>query len=233
MNIFKLLMVVLAFACTLFPATASATSKGKAHKPDLAILYDALDTQLAKGGQIIFLAAPASDQQTQPSSAPNWWRACELLRPNAAGNTQLKMLNWAFRTLSFPIGLIRSSDACISLTSATATVGNPELRVYPTTDLNAPTMFGSDKPIDGVIQTRLHGHFETGTWTGTNTILSGHNMTPTTAPHPALSDMQPGDSAIFVFMPDGQISLLARLTPKQWVEMAQYRRRIPSSKVKY
>ena len=59
-------------------------------------------------------------------------------------------------------------------------------------------------------------------WANTTTLMVGAKLTPDTAPHPVLTDLEAGDTAVFEVSDTGEIRLVARLAWQQWEELGKY-----------
>lgn len=190
-------------------------------KPPLAVLYDALVPRLLGGGLVLYVV-PFETIGEDRADLPNWWRECpytKQISPN--GIRQAQTVGRAISNLSAPFGLIQSSEVCTSL-STTTFVARNKTRIFQTPDLNPVFLQRQAGLKDAVVKVKIQSHFEAGIWRGTNSLLSGFQLTPETAPHPVLAELAAGESAIFEVTPVGEVILLARLNWRQWEEMSEY-----------
>ena len=222
-----------ALAVLLAMQTTSAYSKNHVGKvePNLAPLYIELVKSLRQGGQHIYLAPPLTNKLSDDKSAKAA-KDCSSELISDAGQAQIANINRSLAQLGVPIGLVMSSEVCVSMTAATYVVGNPSIKVYPTPDLDPPAMQAAEGHSNAVILEKIRGHFQSGTWEGRNAIFSGHRMTPETALHPVMTELMPGEAVIFKVNARSELDLMARLTSEQWAEMADYLGAKPKKKVR-
>ena len=103
------------------------------------------------------------------------------------------------------------------------------LKFDPTSDLN-PAEFQraqfNYKP--EVISLQIHGALAGSIQIEENSFIFGHRQPSATAPHPIISELQAGDTAILFFSPTGELRLRARLDVRQWEELAKYAQKLKS-----
>jgi hypothetical protein len=192
-----------------------------ADAPNLAVLYETLARQIRRGDVILYIV-PFSSSGNELRSGGKWWMTCTTMpKVNAEGQRQAKAIHQSLALFSAPLGLVWSSEVCMSMTSASYVAGPLAARIHSTPDLNPVELQRQDGAWDGVISERIRSKFGA-TIAGKNNILSGHKVPLELAPHPVLASLETGDSALFTLGADGTLDLLARLTWSQWREMHDY-----------
>ncbi len=213
------LLVIAMQRSTAAPPALRTFDRAQSSNPPLGVLYDSVAKVLADGNAVVFVVPYASTDPDQ-TDQPNWWKECALT-VSEQGQRQAQSINRGLRRLAAPVGIVASSDACISMTTATFTTINLSLKIHPTSDLNPVEIQRMRGISDAIIRARLESHFNI-RWPNTTTVISGHSQTTSTALHPAITDMAPGETAIFSMSPQGELTLAARLNWRQWEEMTNY-----------
>lgn len=189
--------------------------------PNLAVLYETLARQIRRGNVVLYIV-PFATSGNEVKTDAKWWMVCNTMpQVNAIGQAQAKAIHQSLLLFGAPIGLVWSSEVCPSMTSASFVAGSLTKKVLATADLNPIELQRLDGVWDGVIHERIRSKFLT-VIEGKNNVLSGHKLTLETAPHPALTSLEAGDSALFTVNADESLNLLARLTWNHWKEMHDY-----------
>lgn len=189
--------------------------------PTLAVLYDEVIPVLQSGRSVVYML-PFDASGTDDTSQPEWWKACHLTKQvSDKGMLQARAINQALSRVGATIGIVHTSELCTALTSATYVAGLAKFQAYPTPDLNSPAIQNQLGLRDDVIQAKLSYIFRI-RWANTTTLMVGGKPTTDTTPHPVLTDLQAGDTAVFDVADTGDIRLVARLTWRQWEEMGKY-----------
>jgi hypothetical protein len=185
-------------------------------------LYDQLIAELKRGGTAVYVV-PLDTTGVDRTDQPEWWKNCALSRAvSANGMEQAKAIQRAILRLELEIVFVESSELCSALTSYTYVLGNNRLlRFFITPDLNPVEVRRATGIIDQVTQTQVLSHLQT-TLSGSVKFLFGHPLPLSVAPHPVVSDLAPGESAIFRSAINVEPVLLARLNWRQWEEMGNY-----------
>jgi len=208
------LLLAISVTFSVHAATARPT-------PTLALLYDAVIPALEGGNSVVYMV-PFDATGTDDTSLPMWWKACHATKQvSDKGMRQARAINQALGRLNAVIGVVHTSELCTAMTSATYVAGRARSQVYPTPDLDSPVIQNQMGLKDPVIQAKLAFVFRL-RWVGTTTLMVGAKLTPDTAPHSVLTDLEPGDTAVFEVSDSGEIRLVARLTWQQWEEMGKY-----------
>ncbi|MCA3020743.1 MAG: hypothetical protein ING68_01085 [Rhodocyclaceae bacterium] len=218
-GIFALLTAAL--LCSL-PATAANNRVLRAREPNLAILYDQLITELRRGGTAVFFV-PLDSIGIDQTNQPEWWKSCNLSRMiSAHGMEQAKTINRAISQLELNIQFVESSELCSALSTYTFVLGNDRwLRFFVAPSLNPVEARRASGVIDQVTQAQVLGHLQT-TFPDSAKFLFGSPLPPSASPHPIISDLAPGESAIFRSAHNEEPVLLGRLNWQQWGEMGNY-----------
>lgn len=235
MALFRSILFILFSLLLTQPTAAEERALHGAGHPPLAVLYDAIIRELHRGDTVVYFApfnTMGSDQRDQP----NWWKECPLSRMiSAQGVEQAQSVHRATRALQLNIQFVESAETCTALTTKTYVVGNRWVRFFVTPDLNPPDVQRAAGLATSAVSMHILSHFQT-TIADSVKLLFGDTIPRDYAPHPVLSDLSEGESAVFRNSPDGELTLLARLNWKQWNEMASYytaqQRKKPALKVK-
>jgi hypothetical protein len=219
-----------------FFLTPSVYAATKTDKPTLAALYDELIPSLRKGQEHLFIyVVPPETIESRDRTIPEWWKNCVLGGMlTEEGRLRAQRLGDAIRKLDIPIGMVRTSEVCVTLDVAKQMVGNVTFPLYPTPDLNpAEIQKIQFNHSDDVARAHQWSVFLIGSVKETNTIVVGQKEKPEVAVHPILSQLEPGETAIFAPSPKEGLVLKARLTVGQWQEMARYAtRKSPKKPIK-
>ncbi len=200
----------------------SAAAKGNL-EPTLAALYDTILPHFNRDALVLYVV-PVATEGKNKTEVPEWWKHCPYSETvSDAGVAQARQVAAALRSLRVRVAWANSAEICASLTTATYVVADPTVRVHITPDLNPPELMRLSGMKNGVIETLVRASIEVG-MTGAIALVSGSRLTAETTPYPVLADMQAGDSALFVLGQKGGAQLLAKLTPHQWRELANYAR---------
>ena len=222
----------MAFSLFLAPDVLAANTAHARHVPNLAPLYAEIVPLLRSGGNAIYIVPPDTIGEDQ-TAQPQWWRNCTLSRMvSTRGVEQVGAIAKAIARLNVPIGMARSSELCIGLTTGTYLKNNPSIDMRPTPDLNPENILRASglRPIE--IWLKFESHVSIG-YPASNIILSGHPMSAEISPIVGLRDLQPGETAILRYDHKVGVILVARLNVAQWVEMADYLGRKPMSAAKF
>jgi hypothetical protein len=205
------------------PQSDASRARRVQNEPTLKPLYDSLLPRLKTGGVAIYLV-PFETIGEDQTTIPNWWRHCPFSKSiSTDGMRQAKRFAIALRQIGIPIGVVHSGEYCASLSAATFAVADISQHIVVTPDLNPPAVQrAAGVTINQVIQVRVQAQIQLMPNSGTVGLLSGSRMTSETTPHPVLTELNAGDTAIFELDEVAQPRLLARLNVEQWAEMAAY-----------
>lgn len=214
--------LILLFCLIFYFSLASANQKpvSAAATPSLAPLYETLAPKLREG-KLFMYAVPFSTEGKDDTSQPNWWKNCATTSPISAEGMQMaRTIFTALTKLGVTVGFVNSGEYCTALTSATYVSGRA-LNFFMTSTLDSPEIQRKSNVPDGVIEQHILSFFRASI-PNTLTINMGAKLTPTTAPHPVMTDLAPGETALFEVLPTGELQLAAKLNWRQWAEMANY-----------
>jgi hypothetical protein len=217
------IFIVLVFAVLFFHrADAATTNVRPPPLPNLAILYDQLIAELHRGGTAVYVV-PFETIGVDQMDQPEWWKNCVLSRMiSARGLEQAAAVSRAIQQLELNISVVETSERCTDFSTWTYTLGNSRLlRHFETPDLNPIEVLRLSGHKDPVIALHAMGHLQS-TQADSVKFLFGSPFPVSAAPHPVMSDLSPGDSAIFRASPDSEVILLAKLNWRQWAEMGNY-----------
>lgn len=199
-------------------------------RPNLAVLYESVLAQLRQNGNVIYVVPTESRallDGIDPTQLPaQWWKDCALAPVlTERGKAQATELGDAIRKINITVDGVRSSEVCTTFGVISAMARDPSLPFHPTADLNPAEFqvrqFGYS---DAQIRTQILAAVKAVAFADSNAIVVSHPQPLSAAPHPAMYDLQPGDTLVLRW--DGGLKLVAKLTIAQWAEMAQYSRRV-------
>ncbi len=206
------------------PAEATIKTKPRVvfAKPNLAPLYDQLIDELHRGGAAVYVV-PFDTTGVDQTNQPEWWKNCSLSRTiSAHGMEHAQAMKRAILQLDLNIQYVESSELCTALSSYTFVLGNNRwLRFFVTPDLNPAEVRRLTGIPDQVIRVQALSHIQT-VLEDSVKFLFASPMPLSVAPHPVISELAPGESAIFRNLPNEEVLLLAKLTWRQWQEMSNY-----------
>jgi hypothetical protein len=218
---FIILSVLLSILLSVLQTHAKQIEVRKTPVPNLALLYEALIGELHRGGTVVYFV-PFETQGRDQTDQPSWWKECAISRMiSAHGLEQAAAVRRAILQLNLEIQFVESSEACTALSTQTYLVSNRWLRSFITPDLNPVSVLRQAGLKDDVIKMQALAHFQT-VMVDSVKLLFGFPMPLSTAPHPVLSDLAEGESAVFRLSAVGEPILLARLNWRQWQEMGDY-----------
>ncbi|MFM7460943.1 MAG: hypothetical protein ACKO15_08930, partial [Burkholderiales bacterium] len=118
---------------------------------------------------------------------------------------------------------VKISKECLTLNVASLMFRSPDTPFERSTDLN-PAEFQRKQfgYRDEIIKLQILGAILPTFYIGENSFVISHRQPRAVALHPVLSELEPGDTAIFSLSSSGDLLLRARLNIQQWLEMAQY-----------
>jgi hypothetical protein len=208
----------------LFPqqvcAQAKQSSLSKRAVPDQYLLYEQVAAALRTGSAVVY-TVPV---ETNPPALPraDEVRDCASAPPiSKAGIQQARAISVGVQRLGAPWGAIGSSTDCVAMTTATYIKANPTLLVRITAELDPPLLQRQRGTIDDVIAQLLRTFFNV-RWRDHTTLIVGSPQLPETTIHPVLTDLKPGESAIFVVPEPYQFNFIAKLNTQQWQQMTNY-----------
>ena len=209
---------------TLLSSHSADAAPKQYSPPNLAVLYDSILPHVNQSALVLYVV-PAATEGANRTDLQNWWRQCPYSEMvSQAGIEQARQIAAALRSLKLQVAIAQSAEICASLTTATFIISNLAVKIQITPDLNPPEIMRLDGMKDHVIEEKVRAAIEIGV-PGAISIVSGSLLTPQTARFPILTDMQPGDTALFVLGARAEARLLAKLTAAQWREIAEYAKR--------
>jgi hypothetical protein len=221
------LSCIITLSLTTLCATTQANAAPKKHapsvaEPTLAVLYDQVIDELLRGNIAVFFV-PVDTKGTDQTAQPEWWKDCSLSRMiSERGIDQARALNRALVQLQLDIQFVESSELCSALSTYTFVIGNNRLlRFFMTPSLNPVEVRRMQGIGEQVVEAQVLSHLQT-LLPDSVKILFGFPLPTSVAPHPILSDLAPGESAIFRSGQNIPPVLIARLNWRQWEEMGNY-----------
>ena len=203
----------------------SAEASTKFHRPDLAVLYDELLVALDKGENVIYVVPPPNVVGTAADVRNAlWWEECNPAnRLTDQGLADATALGKAIHQIGFRYFTVKISKECLTLNVASLMFRSPDTPFERTTDLN-PAEFQRKQfgYRDEIIKLQMLGAILPAFYIGENSFVISHRQPKAVALHPVLSELDPGDTAIFSLSTSGDLVLRARLNIQQWLEMAKY-----------
>lgn len=213
--------IILVGSLAAFSAFNASATANRSQTPPLAVLYDSVISELHRGGTVVYFVPFPTTGSDQRDKA-NWWKECPYSRMiSAEGIEQARIVHRATHTLKLNIQFVESAESCTALSTKTYVVGQRWVRSFVTTDLNPPDVQRAAGLPRGAVPLHILSHFQT-TIADSVKMLFGDTIPREDAPHPVLSELEEGESAIFRNSPTGELVLLARLNWRQWDEMASY-----------
>jgi hypothetical protein len=212
-----------AYFLFLSPSHAYASVKPPAKvPPNLASLYDVLAPKLIEGSLFMYIVPP-NGAGPDDTSQPNWWKTCVYTSPiSEEGIKMAGVIRRSLTKLGVKVGFVNTGESCRALSLASFFTGHAgNLNLFVTPDLDGPEIQRINKIPDGVVEQRVLSYFRARI-PNFLTINVGAKLTPTTAPHPVMTDLSPGESALFEVSQSGALILAAKLNWQQWDEMARY-----------
>jgi broad specificity phosphatase PhoE len=172
----------------------------------------ALLDQLRSGGFVIYFRHAATDFSMLDSDLVNLSNCATQRNLSPAGRLQAVAIGEAIQALGIPIGEVLSSEFCRTQDTAMLAFG----RVQPTSDLSSIvglTIAEYDRRLNA-----LRAMLASPPEPGTNTVLVAHQFNLRDAMGVSLGTE--GEAAIYQPGGDGGTSLVVRLLPHQWAELA-------------
>lgn len=215
------LLLLLTLVLSAHSALALSSPQAGQNKPTLAVLYDDLVPRLQAGGLYLYIT-PLQTVSGNSVLAPQNWRDCtskSLI--SQEGQRDASRIHSAIKKLGLHVSYAQSADACVALSTRTFILNGIPTVLATSPELD-PEEIQLARPIPkSVVRALIEGQFKNGQADAIK-LMIGAPLGSGIAPHPVLSLLGPGDTAVFADDGSDAPKLLARLTPKQWVEMAQY-----------
>ena len=212
--------LILLATVLLASLNAGANQPATRYLPNQYLLYQNVAAALQTGNAVIYTVPVAST--ANPSAQTGWNKDCGTTPAvSKEGLRQARAIAEAIRRLAAPLGAVSSSEDCAAMTTATYIKSNPTLYVRVTPDLNPAYIQRIDSVIDEVIRERLSVHFNIRWQQHTTLLVASQQPSPITI-HPVLTDLQPGEAAIFIVPEIYQFDFVAKLNTRQWEEMTRY-----------
>jgi hypothetical protein len=198
---------------------------GKSHKvrkvPDQYLLYESVDAAIKTGNAVIY-TVPVAVESDGKATMLSWHKNCgDAPNISVLGQRQARAIARGIFQSGVPLGTVSSSEDCVAMTTATYIKSDPALRIRITPDLAPPDIQQKNGIIDAVIQQHIRAYFNVRR-VALTTLIVGHEQTQTTTIHPILTDLKPGETAIFVVPKFEQFDFIAKLNWQQWNEMSNY-----------
>ncbi len=216
----SILLLALLLSCP--PLFAAKGNPPQPPSPDLAVLYDQVIAELRSGGVTVFFV-PLDTIGVDQTEQNEWWKDCALSRAiSAHGMEQAKAVRRAISQLGFDIQFIESSELCIALSTYTFILPNDRWhRFFVTPALNPFDVRRKSVSHDEVIEAQVRAHIHVRLPDSVKFVF-GFPLPTSAAPHPVISDLAAGESAIFKGAREDEPLLVARLNWRQWEEMGNY-----------
>ncbi len=200
---------------------APRTRAGSYEPPGLAVLYEEVGRQLVSGGAYVYVVPFQTIGQRNTTSASAWQDCSPDAFINTSGQEQAAAINGALKSMGIWIGYAQSAEFCLPMSARSYVLAGIGTVLVPTSDFDPYEMQASRNIPSAVLRSKILAQFKNGQRDATK-LMVGSPLEPKIAPHPVLAELAPGDSAIFVDDGEDTPKLIARLTPKQWSEMATY-----------
>lgn len=177
----------------------------------------ALVEALRSGGYNIYFRHAQTDwSQSDYINRAGDWESCDSSRVRqlaAGGRRTARAVGNAMRALNIPVGQVLASPYCRTVETATLMNIGPVKTTTDIVNLRVAEYFGG---ANAVIQ-RARARLAEQPLPGTNTVLVAHGNVARNA-----TEVYPDEAEGAVFLPDGNggFSFVGRLTPAQWVELA-------------
>jgi hypothetical protein len=218
-------LLLLLFFLVMSVSSTHARPQGKnlnlgSKLPNLASLYDVVAPKLISGGAFVYIV-PFPTVGDADAQNPDVWRDCtDKALVSAEGLEQARRVNRALKSLPVTISYAQTGDSCLAMSSLGYLLSGIATVVVTTSDFD-PYGILRTRAKDPVLASQIQAQFTNGRPDETK-LMVGSRMASQVAPHPVLADLSPGESAIFIESGTDYPTLLARLTPQQWAEMANY-----------
>ena len=173
----------------------------------------ALLKALQQGGYVIFFRHAATYRSQLDTDQQNLANCATQRNLDETGQAQARAIGLAFSAANIPVGPVRASPYCRTRDTAQLAFGRVEL----TPDLINPS-YTDDAAESAHLEARLAQFLSDPPPIGFNTILVGHNS-PSLQTITGLSIVE-GEAAIFAPHGRGQFSLIGRLLPEEWTDLA-------------
>lgn len=179
---------------------------------------EALVTALRKGGYNIYFRHAETDwSQTDKVNKAGDWTSCNPARIRQLSNegrANARAVGEAMRKLAIPVGKILASPYCRTVETATLMGLGPVETTTDVMNMRVASYFGGRAAIAITARIRL----ATPPADGTNTVIVAHGNVAREA-----TPVYPGEAEGVVFRPDGigEFSVVGRLTPAQWTQLAE------------
>lgn len=173
----------------------------------------ALLQAIQQGGYVIFFRHAATYRAQLDTDQQNLANCATQRNLDETGQAQARAIGAAFAAANIPIGAVSASPYCRTRHTAELAFG----RVALTADLINPS-YTEDAAESAYLESRLAQFLSDPPPAGLNTILVGHNS-PSLQTITGLSIVE-GEAAIFAPHGDDQFTLIGRVLPDEWAELA-------------
>lgn len=197
--------------------TLSINSFAASNSEDL-LEKQALVTELRKGGYNIYFRHEATDwSQSDNVEKRDDWSSCDstkIRQLSAEGRDSATATGRAIKSLDIPIGMIKASPYCRTMQTARLMQLGKVEATPEVMNLRVAEYFGGRSTIISSAQALLAKKPAA----GTNNIIVAHGNVARNA-----TPVYPGEGEAVIFKPDtqGGFTLLGRLTPEEWVLLAE------------
>ena len=179
---------------------------------------EALVQALRQGGYNIYFRHAATDwSQSDRVREAGDWLSCDPARIRQLSDTgreTARAVGDAIRALGIPVGQVLASPYCRTVETAKLMKLGPVETTTEVMNMRVAEYFGGRQAIVKTARARL----ATPPAVGTNTVIVAHgNVARDSTP------VYPGEAEGVVFKPDGEsgFSVIARVSPAQWAELAK------------
>jgi hypothetical protein len=215
------LAILLALLLSVQSTLGASPRQFRPSTPTLAVLYDELVPKLKAGGVYIYIT-PLQTVSGISILAPERWRDCtskSLI--SVDGQRDASRIHSAIKKLGLHVSYAQSADACVALSTRTFILNGIPTVLATSPELD-PEEIQLARPIPkSVVRALIEGQFKNGQADAVK-LMVGAPLGISITPHPVLSLLGLGETAVFADEGSDAPKLLARLTPKQWAEMADY-----------
>ncbi len=199
-------LLLVALFLVVFPATAAETLSG-----------ESLVRALRDGGYSIYFRHAQTDwSQSDRIREAGDWKSCDPSRARQlsdAGRNTARAVGEAIRALDIPVGRVLASPYCRAVDTARLMALGPVETTTAVMNMRVAEYFGGR---DAIVES-ARKLLSTPPPAGTNTVIAAHGNVARAA-----TPVYPGEAEGVVFRPEGngQFTLVGRLTPEQWTELA-------------
>jgi len=206
----RLTLAGLATLMAVFATAAAAQDKG-------SLSGDALIRALRQGGYNLYVRHAATDwSQSDNIRKEGDWTSCDpkkIRQLSDKGRADASTAGKAIKALGIPLGQVFSSPYCRTVETARLMASGEVETTHDLMNLRAAVYAGGKAAVAKRARTRLAARPAP----GTNNLFVAHGNLALAA-----TGLNPDEGEALIFEPlgDGSFKFVGRLTPRQWVQLA-------------